>query len=104
MVKRKFNRVTKEYELPPYSEKSLDSLQTSLYVEKEESKKKTFRIACDWSVYGTMEIEANSLEEAIKIAEDNEDLPTDTEYIDSSFQINEDMTNHFYKEDRGKIS
>jgi hypothetical protein len=34
-----------------------------------------------------MEIEADSLEEAMEIAEED-DLPTGAEYLDSSFEIN----------------
>lgn len=65
-----------------------------------KKEKKTFRIACDWEVYGTMVIEADSLEEAVKIAEDNDDpLPTDDEYIDGSFKVNKEMTDYFYEED-----
>ena len=61
---------------------------------------KTFRIACDWEVCGTMIIEANSLKEAIEIAENNDDpLPTDDEYIDGSFKVNKEMTDYFHEED-----
>ena len=61
--------------------------------------KKSFRIACDWSVYGVMYVEANSLKEAIKIAIEDAPLPTDPEYLDDSFTVNKDMTNHFFEED-----
>lgn len=50
---------------------------------------KTFKIPVEWSVYATVEIEAETLEEAIKIFDKTEDeipLPTDTDYIDGSFQ------------------
>ena len=66
----------------------------------KKKNKKTFRIACDWEVYGTMVVEAYSLEEAIKIAENNDDpLPTDDEYIDDSFKVNKEQTDYFYEED-----
>jgi hypothetical protein len=66
---------------------------------KHNKEKKVFRIACDWSVYGTMEIEAGSLMEAIEIADNDCALPTDTEYMVGSFQINEDITGTFYDQD-----
>jgi hypothetical protein len=50
--------------------------------------KKTYTIPVSWTVVANMEIEAESLEEAIEIAEE-EDLPTDNEYLDSSFEVNE---------------
>ena len=82
-----------------------DPKKLSDFYDKDHNYKKitkTFRVACDWSVYGIMEIEANSLKEAVEIAEDYS-LPTDTEYIDGSFEINEDITQHFYEQDhKGK--
>lgn len=50
---------------------------------------KTFKIPVEWSVYATVEIEAESLEEAVKIFDKTEDeipLPTDNDYIDGSFK------------------
>jgi len=64
--------------------------------------KKTFRIACDWEVYGVMYIEADSLKEAIRIAEEDAPLPTNPEYLDDSFVVNKDMTDYFLEEDNGK--
>jgi hypothetical protein len=91
-------------ETPTMSDE-LRRLYKSLQEEdKKEDKKKTFRIACDWEVYGTMEIEAESLEEAIEIAIEDAPLPTDSEYLDGSFKVNHDMTNFFYEEDHSKKS
>jgi len=50
---------------------------------------KTWKIPVTWEVYGTVKIEANSLNEAIKIFDETEDeisLPLDSEYIDGSFK------------------
>lgn len=50
---------------------------------------KQFKIPVSWEVYGIIFIEAETLEEAIKIFDDTEDdmlLPTDTNYIDGSFK------------------
>ena len=92
----------KKDKISPEMAASLASLHASLCAEeKEEEKKKTFRIACDWEVCGVMYVRANSLEEAIKLAEDKDDapLPTDDEYIDDSFKVNKEMTDHFCEED-----
>lgn len=50
---------------------------------------KAFKIPVEWSVYDTVEIEAESMEQAIKIFDETMDdipLPTEPEYIDGSFQ------------------
>jgi hypothetical protein len=55
--------------------------------------KKTYEVAVEWSVCGTVKIEAKSLEEAMKAAE--ELTPTDVEgpcYIDGSWEVNEEMS------------
>lgn len=59
----------------------------------------TYRISCEWTVYGTMYVEADCLEEAIQKAEEDYPLPTDSEYIDGSFKVCHDMTQYFFKED-----
>jgi len=51
---------------------------------------KTFKIPCHWRVYGFYEIEANNLEEALGKAEDA-NLPEGAEYIEGSFEIDEEM-------------
>ena len=51
--------------------------------------KKVWKIPVTWEVYGIVEIEAESLDEAIKIFDETEDeisLPLDSEYIDGSFK------------------
>ena len=50
-------------------------------------KKQTFKIACTWSMYGEMEIEAETLEEAERIAIEEAPLPTDGVYIDDTFEL-----------------
>lgn len=57
-----------------------------------KKKKKEFKIACDWAECGEMIIEAESLEEAIKIAESDDNPLPDGEYIDGSFQVNKEVT------------
>lgn len=50
---------------------------------------KTWNIPVTWEVYGTVKIEAETLEEAIKIFDKTEEeisLPLDSEYIDGSFK------------------
>jgi hypothetical protein len=49
---------------------------------------KTYKIPVTWEVYGHMEIKAESLEDAISIAEDDEtSLPTESSYIEGSFWV-----------------
>lgn len=50
---------------------------------------KTFKIPISWEVYSYQEVEANSLEEALQIFDENMDdysLPTDADYVDGSYQ------------------
>jgi hypothetical protein len=49
----------------------------------------TWKIPVTWEVFGIVEIEAESLDEAIEIFDEKEDqikLPFDSEYIDASFK------------------
>ena len=56
-----------------------------------------YRIPFSWKSYVIMHIEAVSLKEARKIA-DQDPLP-DAEYIDGSFTIDEEMLEFFLHED-----
>lgn len=54
---------------------------------------KKFKVPVTWEVYATIEVEAETLEEAMKIAEDEDGeipLPTQTEYVDGSWRVNVD--------------
>ena len=49
---------------------------------------KTYKIPCGWEVYGYLEIEAESLEDAVEIAEsDDTNLPTKSSYTEGSFWV-----------------
>lgn len=51
---------------------------------------KTFKIPVTWESYGVVEIEADSVEQALQIFKETEDdiaLPTDWDYVDSSFRL-----------------
>ena len=49
---------------------------------------KTYKIPCGWEVYGYLEIEAESLEAAVEIAErDDTNLPTESSYTEGSFWV-----------------
>lgn len=58
---------------------------------------KTFKIPVTWEVYGTVEIQAETAEKALYIAKEIEHqgeglpLPTESEYVDGSFEINDDI-------------
>ena len=51
------------------------------------------RIAVTWEMYGYVEIEADSLEEAMEKFEDESDfikLPVNGDYVDGSFRLSTD--------------
>ena len=64
---------------------------------------KYYEIPCSWKVHGTIEVEANSLEEAIALAErDDASIPNRSQgtgnvlfgtsnYVDGSFQVDRDV-------------
>ena len=61
---------------------------------------KYYEIPCTWEVYGTVEIEADSLEEAIELAErDDSPMPDDSDYVDGSFQVDRDIAEEINKDD-----
>lgn len=60
---------------------------------------KEWNVAVEWSVCSQIEIKAETLEEAIKIAEETSKeikLPKNGDYIDGSFTINEEIDAHRY--------
>ena len=63
----------------------------------------TYRIPCNWTVAGTMEIQANSLGEAIELANEAP-LPTDNDYIEGSFEINDQMIPYLNNEGSFEIN
>jgi|TARA_R110002051_G_scaffold161109_2_gene232763 hypothetical protein len=63
---------------------------------------KYYEIPCSWEVYGTMEVEANSLEEAITLAErDDSPMPDASDYVDGSFEVDRDIAKEINKDDDG---
>ena len=57
--------------------------------------KKSFDVVLEYAMYGTISVEAENLEEAIKFAENNIDelpLPYEPEYIDGSYKIDKEST------------
>ena len=60
---------------------------------------KYYEIPCTWEVYGTVEIEADRLEEAIELAErDDSPMPDDSDYVDGSFQVDRDIAEEINKD------
>ena len=51
-----------------------------------------YKIAVSWEMFGEMEIVADSLEEAIKIAEEEDDSLPEGNYLDGSFLVDEQMS------------
>jgi hypothetical protein len=51
-----------------------------------------YKLPVSWEVIATQEVEADSLEEAIMIAEEtNLDLPKNSEYLDGSYEVNREL-------------
>lgn len=51
-----------------------------------------YRIPVTWEMFGAIEVEAESLEEAIKLAEnDDQCLPPDGEYVDGSWVVDSEF-------------
>ena len=60
---------------------------------------KYYEIPCSWEVYGTLEVEADSLEEAIELAErDDSPMPDDSDYVDGTFQVDRDIAEEINKD------
>ena len=57
--------------------------------------KQSFNVVVEYAMYGTINVEAKNLEEAMKFAEDNIDelpFPDESEYIDGSYKIDKEST------------
>ena len=61
---------------------------------KAEKPMKKYTIDCSWEMYGHIDIEANSLEEAIQIAESEKTKLSDVtaDYVSGSFVVDYDTT------------
>ena len=65
---------------------------------------KKYKIPCSWQVYGIIDVEAESWSEAIEKAEaDDTPLPTESEYVMSSFEVDHDMIEFEREEERQQI-
>jgi len=53
---------------------------------------KPFKVCCSWTMTGEYEIEAETLGEAMELAEEETDLPKDPEYVDGSFEVRPEVT------------
>jgi len=50
---------------------------------------KTYKVPVVWQMYGYVDVVADSLDEAVLIAEDGP-LPTDASYVEGSFEVDHD--------------
>lgn len=53
--------------------------------------KKTYKVPVTWEAYAIIEVEADSFEEAIEIAQDDAgiiEIPDNSEYVDGSWRVN----------------
>jgi|SaaInlV_135m_DNA_3_1039749.scaffolds.fasta_scaffold93466_2 hypothetical protein len=65
---------------------------------------KEYKIPCSWQMYGYLDVEAESWDEAIEKAEDNgTPLPTDGSYVEASFEVDHDIIEFEREEERQKI-
>jgi len=56
---------------------------------------KTYKVAVTWEVCGEIEIKANSLSEALKKAKADDTIPLpEGNYVDGSFEINDEMSEY----------
>ena len=73
------------------------TLDLILYLEEgkhcKKPEKKIWKVPVTWKMYGWVDVEADTPEDAIKKWEEKEasdepfDLPTDAEYVDGSFEL-----------------
>lgn len=64
-----------------------------VYGVADKNAKKEFVIPIYWQVVGKLKVQANSLKEALEWANNNEDkieLDSDAEYLESSFEIEQE--------------
>lgn len=58
-----------------------------------------YRIPVSWEMYGHVEVEADSLEEAISIAESDETPLPDGDYINGSFEVDYEIAENDYPDE-----
>jgi len=64
----------------------------------EGEKMAKFAVAVSWSVFGEMNIEAKTLEEAIQIAREDDSISLpEGEYMDGSFVVDPEMSKELNK-------
>ena len=61
-------------------------------------KGKKYHIPCTWEMFGVMDVEAESLDDAIKKVEYNSFLPNNAAYVDLSFKIDRDAVESYNEE------
>ena len=60
---------------------------------------KKYKIPCGWEMYGVMEVEADSLDAAIETARLHGELPTNADYVNSSFEVDMEVVESYNHED-----
>ena len=65
---------------------------------------KKYKIPCCWQMYGYLDVEAESWDEAIEEAEaDDTPQPTDGDYVEASFEVDHDTIEFEREEERQQI-
>lgn len=62
------------------------------------AKEKYYKIACRWEESATVLVKAKSLKEAIEKVRNEDSLPYPGEYIEDSFEIDEELSEYLSKE------
>lgn len=79
-----------EYGIYSFSETDMERVTLCGSRTEEECRKPIYKVPVYWEMYGFMEVEANSPEEAWQKAEEEKDdcgLPHPANYVDESFHI-----------------
>ncbi len=51
---------------------------------------KNYKIPCTWQMYGYVQVQADSFEDAVsKVQDDSTPLPEDASYVQGSFEVDE---------------
>lgn len=58
---------------------------------------KKFKIATQWIVCADVEVEAETLEEAMQKARQIDTLPVEDDYLNGSYEVNEELTREINK-------
>lgn len=96
-----------KWELQVYTPGTTDSSSKNIVKKTKKTVKESLEpniyvIPCVWEMYGTMHIEADSLEEAVDIARAGETPLPEGSYVEDSFVVDEELLS-YYNNENGAI-